>query len=324
MNRRSCQNHPDREGTCRCHCCRGYFCLDCVDEGPEYYYCKSASCQEAYRQALYEPEPEPEPEREPEPDPEPAEVRPAIRLPRDYRAWIGKSFLWFTKQFGQNTVRSVDAVTPTSEFFPDVYDGSDQAVEKLLDRVSGYMRVDPRRLDFLLFEDRAQVSDLLPVYRSEHEGAAGLFSRSDKDNRLILGLEMSTLQNPEILVAVMAHELSHVHLLADKRLTGEEPDHELLADLLTVFFGLGVFTANASFRFSQWEGGMRYGWSIRRMGYLSEEMWGFALAVFSWIRQDLKPRWSKHLVRNVEHYRKRGVKYLTDGEYTGLPELGRG
>lgn len=53
--RRSCENHPEREGTSRCHACGKYFCLECVVEGPEYYYCKAESCQVAYSQALGEP-----------------------------------------------------------------------------------------------------------------------------------------------------------------------------------------------------------------------------------------------------------------------------
>jgi hypothetical protein len=186
------------------------------------------------------------------------------------------------------------------------------------------MGIDPDRVDFLLFRDRNDVSDLVPFCQSAHEGAAGLFSQSNQTGKLLLGLEMSHLEDPETLIAVMAHQLSHVHLLADKRLTGQEEDHEPLADLLTVFFGLGLFTANASFRFSQWEGGMRHGWRASRMGYLSEPMWGFALAAFSRVRQDLKPSWSQHLVSSIEHHRKRSMKYLLKTEGSALPKLGRG
>jgi hypothetical protein len=213
-------------------------------------------------------------------------------------------------------------VIPTADFFPEEYDGSEEAVESLLNRVSGFMRIDPKRLDFAFFQGGSDIPDLIPVGSSRREGPAGLFTQSGRSGRLIIGLEISHIGNPEVLVAVMAHELSHVHLLADKRLTGEEADHEALADLLTVFFGLGIFTSNAAFSFAQWQHGLTYGWSTKRMGYLSEPMWGFALAAFSWMRQDLKPRWSKYLASGVEHYRKRGMKYFIKGGCSALPSLG--
>jgi len=54
---------------------------------------------------------------------------------------------------------------------------------------------------------------------------------------------------------------------------------EPLTDLLTVFLGFGVFTANAAFRIEQHQDGRSQGWSARRQGYLSEEEFGYALAV---------------------------------------------
>jgi len=41
------------------------------------------------------------------------------------------------------------------------------------------------------------------------------------------------------------HELGHVLLLADGKISKDRKDHEHLTDLLTVWLGLGIFTANS-------------------------------------------------------------------------------
>ena len=43
---KTCANHPQKEAFASCHNCGRPYCTDCLDEGGEYYYCKSAPCQE--------------------------------------------------------------------------------------------------------------------------------------------------------------------------------------------------------------------------------------------------------------------------------------
>jgi hypothetical protein len=94
-----------------------------------------------------------------------------------------------------------------------------------------------------------------------------------------------------------------------------------LTDLLTVFLGLGIFTANSAFKFNQWTGGGKQGWEAKRLGYLTESMFGYALALFAWARGEDKPQWSKYLEGNVKYYFRSGLKYL---EKTGDSKLKRG
>ena len=73
-------------------------------------------------------------------------------------------------------------------------------------------------------------------------------------------------EDPARAVAVIAHELAHVLLLGNGYLGGHEKDHEELTDLLTVFSGLGIFTANAAFQFKQWSEEMRQAGVQRKRG----------------------------------------------------------
>src|SRR6185503_8713139 len=105
------------------------------------------------------------------------------------------------------------------------------------------------------------------------------------------------------------------------RITREDRHHEDLTDLITVFLGLGIFNANASFQFSQWTSYSHQGWSTSRAGYLSEEMFAYALACYARLRNDPKPQWAKHLSMNVAAHFKTCLKYLAKGGETKLKIL---
>jgi Putative prokaryotic signal transducing protein len=44
---KTCANHPQKEAFASCHNCGKNYCADCLDEGSEYYYCKTPQCQQA-------------------------------------------------------------------------------------------------------------------------------------------------------------------------------------------------------------------------------------------------------------------------------------
>jgi hypothetical protein len=52
------------------------------------------------------------------------------------------------------------------------------------------------------------------------------------------------------------------------------------------------------------------GWKVKRLGYLTEPMWGYALAYFAWLRNEAKPAWAQYLQGDVKHYFKSAMRYL--------------
>ena len=122
-------------------------------------------------------------------------------------------------------------------------------------------------------------------------------------------------------MATIAHELGHVVLLGGGKVSPDDKGHEYLTDLLTVFFGLGIFTANSAFQFSQWQDHSHQGWSASRSGYLSEEMFAYSLAVYAWLRGEKNPKWANFLAINVGVYFRQCLKYLSKGGQTSLRQL---
>jgi hypothetical protein len=94
------------------------------------------------------------------------------------------------------------------------------------------------------------------------------------------------------MVATLAHELAHIKLFGEGRLTEND---EQLTELTTIIFGLGIFNANASF--TTFRDFRSQGW--QKQGYLTQMDWGYALALFARLRQQTDPAWAEHLCKNV-------------------------
>jgi hypothetical protein len=233
---------------------------------------------------------------------------PQCPVNEEERVWLDKAGTLLLKLFAIN-IDEVTVVLPTPEFFPDPYGGEEEDVDNLLIRVCSYMGVSRDRLSVELFDDdEKKIRDHLPSFESKGRGVAGHYRETS--DLIKISLSTAYLRDPMSLVAVIAHELGHVLLLADKKVARERKDHEFLTDLLTVQMGLGIFTANSAFRFTQWSGGFKQGWKAQRLGYLTEPMFGYALALFACERGERKPEWARYLEGNVKDDFKSALKYL--------------
>ena len=248
---------------------------------------------------------------------------PELTLKEGQREWIEESFCWLLQEFGEEYFLNRQTILPESSFFPDKYKGTEECVTKLVGRICGYMDVNPDQVEVGFFSDQDDTAEKhrLGGYKSS-SGAAGLYSTKTSDQpRKKIFINDSEFKKPTRLVATIAHELGHVILLGGGKISRDDEGHEYLTDLITVFLGLGIFTANSAFQFSQWQDHSHQGWSASRMGYMSEEMFGYSLAAYAWMRGEIRPKWSSHLAMNVGHYFKHSLGYLNEGGQTSLRQL---
>jgi hypothetical protein len=245
---------------------------------------------------------------------------PKCPVAAEDKAWIDGSMLWLVEEFGRDALRDATVVLPTDEFFPDPFSEDEEDVRALVGRVCVYMGVDPARVELEFFTDEnKELRPYLPFDEYSHEGVAGHYRK--RRGKFLINIESSQLTDPMFLVATSAHELGHVRLIGEGRVSAAFEDHEPLTDLLTVFLGMGVFTGNSVFGFRQWTDAFSQGWQTERRGYMTEEMFGYALALFAYLRAERDPAWSKHLRGNVAAYFKGGHKYLEKTGDTPLKKL---
>lgn len=250
---------------------------------------------------------------------------PKLPISDDERQWVDEGFRRLERLLGRRRMIEARVITPTAEDFPDPYDKTSAAsVEKLFARVCDYMGVDRKSIEFEIFRDETEeLSEILPYWRGGlGKQAAGLYlhatqagSSQGDEGSAVVAIRSSQLKDPLSLVATIAHELGHVILLGRALMSVKTPDDEPMTDLLTVFLGLGIFNANAANRFRRYQDDRRQGWSMQRLGYLNEEIFGYALAKFTRERGEEEVEWERHLATNVRSYFNRSRRWLTKNPY---------
>lgn len=236
--------------------------------------------------------------------------RPRLPVTEEERLWVDEGFRRLSRMVGWSRTKNTPVVLPTDEFFPDPWEASETGVEAIFRRVCGYMKVPPHDVDLTLIPDDSELLDLLPAYNHASDDPAGQPFGGDEEERPLIAVRRSLVKDPLLLVATLAHELGHVILLDGGRLAREIEDMEPLTDLVTVYLGMGIFTANAARRFLQYQEDTRQGWSMERLGYLPETVYGYALARFARSRGESRPAWTAYLSTNLKTWFRQSAAWL--------------
>lgn len=217
----------------------------------------------------------------------------------EVRIWIEQSFQKLLTIFGLENTLSRSVLVPDRVHFPIRYDGSERSAFETLQIVAAQMEVSPEviTLDFYN-ETLRQITEGTPGGFYWGKGQSGTFE---------ISIARKKLDEPENMVATLAHEIAHIKLLGESRM---KTNDERLTDLTTIFFGLGIFNANAAFQ--TFNDARSYGWS--QSGYLTQMEWGYALALFAYLRQEPDPTWADHLSKHVKGDFIRGKNFIAANE----------
>jgi hypothetical protein len=218
--------------------------------------------------------------------------------------------MWLSGKFGLARLRSVPVVLPTPEFFPEELFGDELDPQAVFHHVCELMGANAEEMTIEVVAD-----EQLPTAAGHYDQAAGH----------VIRIPQSEFDRPLSLTSILAHEISHHLLLASGKLTGEEDDHEWVTDLLPVFLGFGVITANSAIEERHYHYQNYEGWSYRRIGYLPVHLIGYALALFAYARGEERPAWSARLRPDARDVLKKGLRYLRSGGDTlfDANEVGR-
>jgi hypothetical protein len=217
--------------------------------------------------------------------------------------WIEESLDWLVGEFGTEALRR-PVVVPEASFFPAAYTGSEDDVRAVYASVCARLEVPPSRV--VLEFEAEEAEDLLEFIPMNHAGTEAAGHWQVRDGSTVVTIQLAQARKPVALVATIAHELGHERLLGESRIDPSRRDGEPLTDLFTVFFGMGIFTANAAFEFRR----SHQGYRTSRLGYMTEAMYGYALARYAWLRGEASPDWSAHLDTNPRTYLKMGLRFV--------------
>jgi hypothetical protein len=208
---------------------------------------------------------------------------PAQDLPGGHRQWIEDSMDWLVGEFGRDVL--LRPVVLPAELLAG-YDGTEEAARSLFAELCERMDVPLDRVE-LRFDLADGIRPTAASAATQPETSpppvlrkSGRWVRAER--RSLISIAPELLGDPVPLVWVLAHELGHELLIGFDRIEASRPDQESLTDLLTVFYGFGIFTANASFEWTKSPTGR--GKRAMARGYLREEALADALAHYCLLR----------------------------------------
>jgi hypothetical protein len=114
----------------------------------------------------------------------------------------------------------------------------------------------------------------------------------------------------ELIISVFSRELAQYLMQTQPEAPNDQTEYQHIMELMPLFFGLGIFAANAVLRERS---GISLGWEYWSMtphGSLPSRYMGYALALLTWLKQEPLPRWKSHLRRDAEMTLQASLKYL--------------
>lgn len=233
-------------------------------------------------------------------------------LDEEEEKWVDSAAKWILEEFGEEYLRGKSQVLPTREFFDRNFRGEEEDADWVLQKLCDIMDVDPASIVLVFHSEGPEhLSEAVmtqPVRKVD--GTAGHYLERE-DGRFEISIETQGLSDTVSLLATMGHELAHVKLLGEGRIPEND---EALTDLLPVFFGLGIFSANGVHRTQSWRGAGYSGWRISRQGYLPQRVFGYAIAQWTLFRGDEPKAIAKHLDTNARAAFEDTLRYLDQGE----------
>ena len=230
------------------------------------------------------------------------------KLPIDLldKAWIEYRWSWLCRNLGADLMHN--APIRTMADFPELSDLTEQSARQLFQRISAQFEFPENSVEFEFFDDANRAAEY-----DDGSSALGLYEPGNDLHDGKISVATSLLQRPAEMVSTMAHELGH-HLLlggSGKLLAADELDHEHLTDLVSVFTGFGLFTANCTVQDQSYtDGGMNH-FYISKSGYLSSIQFGYALGLMAWMRNDNSLKWLNQLRPDAKVSCRKAIRYLT-------------
>ena len=251
--------------------------------------------------------------------------KPRCPLNSSEKTWIEYRIGWLLDFLGTDRLKSFETILPTREFFPLPYSGKPDEVQTVFERVCRYMNMDPDQYRVHVFDDSTDPGSLPPMQKwlvwsrnvpfpfyegfycelAEAGDAAG-----ENSPLATIHVHRDMVADLELIIALFSRELSQFLLLKHPDGPMEKTDFQHTMELLPLFYGLGIFGANAVMRErNEHSLGWEYWWMIPH-GALPARYFGYALALLAWLRDEPLPPWRSHLRRDAEETLKASLRYL--------------
>jgi len=233
-------------------------------------------------------------------------------LDYEWRKYFESNISWLNGVFSEPTLDKRKVFLPTKSDFPIQWNSSKENVFEVVKIVAENMQINSSEIEINFYDEglveiNMGSSSIFLENDSKNTLTAGQYHGKNKNGKYEVSVNTATLKNPEQIIATVAHELSHIKLLGEKKI---DENDEFLTDLATVFFGFGILTANASFQYYC----QNDRWGYNSTGYLKHDEWGYALALFAFLRYEDNPEWINFLNPTIKKEFEKSISYMLKNE----------
>ena len=220
------------------------------------------------------------------------------------RRWIERTITRLIKLYGKERFFKTRMFLPDYAGFPRPYANTEGYATAVFEEICAIMDIDTDDVD-LEFGEASPDGDM-DVFDDDmpYRQVPGFYTPAFDQ---VVTLNLRLLQGFDRLVAVTAHELSHVSL--DRTVLEEvdhsESDYEATIDVVSVFHGFGLFMARLN-------SGSSLSGIQTRLGYLALPGICYALAFIAWKRREDISVWKEHLPHDVNALMTRSFKAIQD------------
>ena len=207
-----------------------------------------------------------------------------------YKVWVERQMTFLADRLGIDRLRRASVLTPGQ-----LANSPDELFTQLRDHLGVRIPVTWEAVDELPELGTPPAEDGRYL---ESAGAAKI------------RVETRQLKKREPLAANFVHELCRAILLGEKHLTPDDELAEPTVELLSVFLGTGILTANHCVNFRQFLDGLWEGHVYSKHRHLAADSFGYALALFSWRREESPKSWQHALRPDARDAMLGGLTYL--------------
>lgn len=239
--------------------------------------------------------------------------KPLLPVDDEQRKWLEHAFMYLMQQFDHDKIVTRKVLIPTKEIFNYKFSGDKEEIIALAKQIAEVMEIDFKEIQIEFFESGMEgfytnTGDILFMGQEESvQNPAGQYFSKTEDGKYLIALADNLYKDPENLVTTIAHEFSHVKLIGEGRIDSND---EYLTDVVPLMFGLGIFSANSSFKFKT----SHQSWGHSKTGYLSQMDWGYLLALYAFMRHEDEPDWLQYLNKEIQNDFSLSIKFILDNE----------
>ncbi len=225
------------------------------------------------------------------------------------KQWVEEALIAIKSDFG-DYFNDATTILPTKEFYDYDITGTEADAVFVLEQTKIYFALETLDVKLRYFSDEPVLMADGSILSSPADqtgkwnSAAGTYQQ--KDGEIIISIETSLLKNPEMLIATIAHELSHYILLEEFKV---QKNDEYITDLVAVACGFGIFLGNTRFKHSTFKTFTGEGWQTQRTGYLPEQVTAYAMAWLCTVRNE-DTYWKHMLNDSMLKFFNKSLEYI--------------